>query len=300
MILQLVVNLIITSLIWHQALVPTGLNLENSAIQGGDAPNFQQPARVLDNRSLGIKITAPAAIVLDIKSGEVLFDKNIHQPMPIASLTKLMSTLVFLENNSDLDQEVIIKKEDWQPGSTVAFYAGDRVTLRDLFYSSLAGSANNAMMALAHASGLSEEEFIKKMNSRAKLLGLKNTQFVEPTGLDAGNVSTAYDIARLASYALRDGNIKQAVTTTDYGFRVRNTGRFQKVSNTNKLLKSFLHITGGKTGFTEAADYCLASRITNDQGGEIMVVVLGSTSEQARFQEVKGLAWWTFENYKWE
>lgn len=298
MILQLFVNLIITGLIWQQALVPASLNWENTV--GGDAPNISQPVRVLDNRSLGVKVTAPSAIVLDLPSGEILFEKNSHRQQPIASLTKLMSALVFLENSPDFEQEAEITQGDWQPDSTVALYTGDKLSLRDLFYSSLAGSANNATMALMHASSLSEENFVKKMNNRARLLGLKNTYFTEPTGLDSGNVSTAYDIARLAAYALRDGNIKKAVTTTDYSFNIHNTGRFQKVTNTNKLLKSFLNITGGKTGFTDAANYCLASRIVNDRGNEIMVVVLGSASEESRFQEVKGLAWWTFENYQWQ
>ncbi len=316
MILQLVVNLIITGLVWQQALAPAwpagqangrpaGLTLADQAglpagEAGGDALDLRRPIRILDNRSLGVKITAPGAIVMDVKTGEVLFEKNSHQPMPIASLTKLMSALVFLENSPDLNQAVVIQKEDYRPGSTVGLYNGEKVTRRDLFFSSLAASSNNATMALAHSTGLSEADFVKKMNSRAKLLGLKNTHFTEPTGLDSGNVSSAYDIARLASYALLDPNIKEAVTTTDYRFRVSNTGRLQKVGNTNKLLKSFLHITGGKTGFTEAAGYCLVSRVVNDQGDEIMVVVLGSASETSRFQEVKGLAWWTFENYRWE
>lgn len=297
MILETIVNLIITTLIWNQALVPAGLLLENN---NHDNPNQVLPQRVLDNRSLGIKVTAPSAIIMDIGSGEILYEKDIHRQLPIASLTKLMSALVFLEGNPDFDQVFTIKAEDYRAGSTVAFYNGEEVTIRDLFYSALAGSANNAIVSLARSTGKSEEEFVKIMNRQAKILGLKNTVFVEPTGLDAGNMSTAYDIARLATYALRDERIRAAVTTTDYSFRVINTGRLQNVRNTNRLLGSFLHIIGGKTGFTDAANYCLASRVTNDQGGDIMVVVLGSASEESRFQEVKGLAWWAFENYKWQ
>ncbi|MFH1173358.1 MAG: D-alanyl-D-alanine carboxypeptidase family protein [bacterium] len=299
MIIQAIVNLIITTLIWNQALVPAGLLLDKDGDNNSNT-NIIVPQRTLDNRSLGIKVTAPSAIVMDIKSGEILFEKDIHQPMPIASLTKLMSALVFLEGNPDFNQVFTIKAEDYRPGSTVAFYNGEEVTIRDLFYSALAGSANNAIVSLARSTGKSQEEFVNIMNRQAKILGLKNTAFVEPTGLDAGNVSTAYDVARLTAYALRDERIRQAVTTTDYSFRVINTGRRQQVRNTNRLLDSFLHITGGKTGFTDAADYCLASRVINDQGGEIMVAVLGSASEESRFQEVKGLAWWAFDNYKWE
>ncbi|MFH1225764.1 MAG: D-alanyl-D-alanine carboxypeptidase family protein [bacterium] len=300
MILQLVVNLIITGLVWQQTLVPAGLTLADEVQAGGDAPALVRPIRILDNRSLGVKITAPYAIVLDIKSGEVLFEKNIHQPAPIASLTKLMSALIFLEDNPDFNKIITIEAEDYRLGSTIGLFSGEQVTLRDLFYSALAGSSNNAMIALARSTGLSEEKFVEKMNGRAKLLGLNNTNFIEPTGLDSGNISSAYDIVRLANYVLRNPNIRAAVTATDYSFRVSNTGRLQKVNNTNKLLKSFLRITGGKTGFTDAAGYCLASQVANGDGREILVVVLGSTSEEARFQEVKGLAWWTFENYRWE
>lgn len=261
------------------------------------------PQKDETSRSLGIETTAWAAIVIDKETGVALFKKNIESKFPIASLTKLMTALVFLDTNPDWSKEIKLKKEDEKEGGIFYARAGEEVTIKDLFNMMLVGSVNNAALALARSTGLNQEEFVEKMNQKAMILGLKDTFFADPAGLEPTNVSTAHDIALLVSSALENDKIREATVKKKYVFSPRNTKKTYYVKNTNKLLWSFLNeepyeIVGGKTGYLDEAKYCLAVEVKNGNH-QIIAVVLGSSTAEDRFQEVKGLTFWTFENYKW-
>ncbi|MFA5106842.1 MAG: serine hydrolase [Patescibacteria group bacterium] len=249
--------------------------------------------------SLGIDTTGASAVVFDPIGGQQLFRKNPNTVRSIASLTKLMTVLVFLDHNPGFGQEVEITEADQIAEGSIGLEVGDKVIVRDLFYASLVNSANNATQALARSTGMSREVFVAAMNQRAKDMGLSNTHFVDVTGLDPGNVSTASEVARMADFAFRNAEISQATTLPNHEFTTLNTNRTIRFNNTNKLLESFLHLSGGKTGYTEEAGYCLAIRTDDGQGHDIVVVDLGTAGPDERFQEVKGLISWTFENWRW-
>ncbi len=263
----------------------------------------KEPEKIEGNRSLGIETTARAAVVLDKETGTVLFEKKIENELPIASITKLMTALVFLDTNPNWEKKIKLLKEDEKEGGIFYARAGEELTIKDLFNMMLVGSVNNAALALARSTGLSQEEFVAKMNQKAQALGLKNTFFVDPAGLEPANVSTALEVAKLLSLALDKDEIREATVKRKYVFSPQNIEKKYYVKNTNELLWSFLNeppykIIGGKTGYLEEAKYNLAIEVQNN-GHRIIVVVLGSNTIEDRFQEAKGLTFWTFENYKW-
>lgn len=256
------------------------------------------PRKITD--SIGIHTTAQAAIVIDRESGQVLFQKEPERQLPIASITKLMTALVFLENNPGFEQvSQIGAGENSLEGARLYIKNGDQVSIEDLFYASLVGSANNATQGLVHGTGLTGEEFVKKMNEKAQTLGMSNTRFVEPTGLNKNNVSTAKDLAKLAQAAFGIPKIQEATTKKEHSLITLSRKEFHQIKSPNELLNSFLNLTGGKTGFTNEAGYCVIVQAKNGEGREIIAAVLGSESNQARFQEIKGLVTWAFENYRW-
>jgi D-alanyl-D-alanine carboxypeptidase len=168
----------------------------------------------------------------------------------------------------------------------------------------LVGSVNNAAMALARSTGLTNEAFIAKMNVKAGELGLKNTIFSDPTGLLPENQSTARDVAKLLAKAMESEEIKKAVVQKRYIFSPVGSRKTYYVKSTNELLWSFINeapytFIGGKTGYIEESGYNLAVEV--ERGGHrVVIVVLGSASAEDRFKEIKGLADWTFENYQWK
>lgn len=261
------------------------------------------PQKKEGSRSLGIETTSRAALVLDRSSGKILFEKNAREKFSLASLTKLMTALVFLETEPNWNARIKLQKIDDKEGGIVYARAPEEVTVKDLFNMMLVGSVNNAAMAVVRSTGLSQEDFIAKMNQKAQELNLKNTVFVDPTGLEVENIGTALDVAKLLSYALQKKEIQEAVLQKKYVFSPIGSKKIYYVKNTNKLLWSFINedpyeVLGGKTGYIEEAGYNLTVGVRRDNH-EIIIVVLGSKTAEDRFQEIKGLADWTFDNYKW-
>ena len=221
--------------------------------------------------------------------------------MPIASITKLMTALVFLDHNPGWQEEFYTIPSDRRNGGIIYLNTGEILTLKDLFYTVLIASDNDAAMALARATGLSEKEFIKQMNDKAQQLGLFNTQFKDPSGLNKGNISTAEEVVKLLNLALANDEIKNVTSKAYYEFEVqgKNKKRLVKLRNTDLLLNSYLNVTGGKTGHLEEAGYCLAVKIKGEQNQEIMVIVLGSLTNFDRFQDIKAITDLVFTNYNW-
>lgn len=250
-----------------------------------------------DNDSLGVKITAKSAAVMDKNTGIVLWQKNADEVRSIASITKLMSALVFLENNPGWGKQITMEQRDETNGGVPDIKRGEIVTVRDLFYTALVASDNNSVNALVRSTGLSKEEFVQKMNKKASDFGFKNTVFVGPTGLEDENKSTAIEVLQLAKYAFENEDIRAVAGKAEYNF-VAVSGEKHRIFSTDQLLNSYLDVRAGKTGFINASGYCIVAEVKGDQGS-IITVVLGSETNPDRFQDLKILAGWVLENFVW-
>lgn len=241
-------------------------------------------------------------IVIDSESGKVLFQKDPEKQVSIASITKLASALVFLDQNPVWENFYKIKSSDIIDGGRIYLGVGEEVSLKDLFYLSLVGSANSATKAMVGAMGMTQDEYVEKMNLKTKELGLEKTHFVDPVGISSFNVSTALEIAKLAKIAFSNKDIEGAVGSRYYRVKTK-AGREFTVYNTNMLLgKDIDHIkaVGGKTGYINAAGYCFAGKFINDQGIEVVSVVLGTNSISDRFKENLEITRWAYNNYIWK
>ncbi|MFA6106837.1 MAG: serine hydrolase [Patescibacteria group bacterium] len=249
----------------------------------------------------GIKVAARSAVAVDCETNDVIFEQSAREKWPIASITKLMTALVFLDFNPGWETVYEMKREDRREGGKIYLYYGEKMKVKDIFYVSLVASDNTATAALVHSTGMNEEEFVEKMNERAAILGMSNTKFIDATGL-AGNESTAEEIAKFAAIALRNEDIRQATLTGEYRFKT-SQGKEKIILSTDQLLREKmedgLEIAGGKTGFTEEAGYCFVGQFKKD-GHELITVVLGAPTVEARFSETGGLVKWIFDSFKWE
>ena len=228
-------------------------------------------------------VYARNAIVVDPVSGNVLYEKNAATSVPIASLTKLMTAMVFLDQKPDMGRTAVVLPEDLAGAGHTQLRRGERVPLEDLLHMSLMCSDNCATRVVARESGLSDDDFLAAMNKKALELGMTHTRYVEPTGLDERNVSTATDIARLLSIAAKQPMIHDITTTRSYEFATARRSHF--IGNTNRLLYGNYEIVGGKTGFITEAGYCFATWIHTD-GRDLIAVVLGAPTNATRFADV--------------
>ncbi|HTK59957.1 MAG TPA: serine hydrolase [Candidatus Baltobacteraceae bacterium] len=258
--------------------------------------------RKLDPASLGVKLTAPSAALIDTKSGEVLFSQGDDRIVPIASITKLMTSMVILDLKPEWGKQVTIESGDNALAGIQYLHVGDRLRADEVFDVMLVGSANNAAMALSRSLGISRAAFVARMNSKARELGLFHTTFTDPTGYAPENVSTSLDVARLAFAALERPEIREALTRTELVVRTA-AGADRRVPATNELLQSFLNegefaIVGGKTGYTEEAGYTLVLRARKG-AADVIAVTLGSATSEDRFQDAKSLLFWGFKTFAW-
>ncbi|MEZ5316992.1 MAG: serine hydrolase [Vicinamibacterales bacterium] len=235
-------------------------------------------------------VRAAAAIVYDPGTGEVIWEENAHVQRSIASLTKLMTVTTFMADAPDLTQQVTVASSDVRRASVTYLRAGERVTYRDLLHLTLIASDNGAARVLARTAEGGTKAFIERMNQMAQHLGLTNTHYADPSGLDARNVSTAYDISHLIAYVVGDDRIASIMRKPSY--QVHTSRRTVTIRSTNKLLGTEVDVRGGKTGFINAAGYCLATLLQVPQGSQVAVVVLGATNSTLRFWEARHLFNW--------
>jgi serine-type D-Ala-D-Ala endopeptidase (penicillin-binding protein 7) len=232
-------------------------------------------------------VYARHAVVIDPSTDEVLYEKSAGATAPIASLSKLMTTMVFLEQNPDLDRQVEVEAEDIRGAGKTHLRTSETLALRDLLHMSLMCSDNAATRVLVRESGIPKEDFLSRMNLKATELGLAQARFVEVTGLDERNVASAVDIARLLRAAAGNPTIQEITTTRSYEFygRYHSRNRAHAVYNTNRLLYGRYEIRGGKTGFINEAGYCFATWV-HTQGRDLIAVVLGAPTAATRFADV--------------
>lgn len=231
------------------------------------------------------KINSDKAIVYDLTSDKILYEKNSNEQTNIASLTKIMTTITAIEKIEDLNKEVIITEEILDTVSKKASIAGlkknDKVTYKDLLYASMLPSGADATNALAISLSGSIDNFVKDMNNKAKELGMKDTHFVNVTGLDEeGHYSTAKDISTLLKYSLKNNLFKEIFTTRKY----KLSNKLKVESTINKYKDKTIDtskILGSKTGYTKKAGLCLAT-LMEDEGHQIIVITINAENNSKR------------------
>ncbi len=252
-----------------------------------------------DLKKLGIKVSAKSVLVADTTSNKILFEKNGELVLPLASLTKLMTALVFLDTKPDWNKSVSMQASDQRNGGSSTLKKSETVKVKDLFNTALIASDNNATVALVRSTGISEIEFVRMMNEKAKELNLISSSFKEVTGLSKDNKGTVFDVYLLAKEAFNQSVISETLSMSEYSF-TSLSGQKHHVKNTNKLLNSYLKPDAGKTGYTEEAGYCLALRAKNSNQNQVIAIILNSESRDQSFQEAKALIQWSFDNYFWQ
>ena len=237
-------------------------------------------------------VRAGAAIIYNPTTHQVLYESNAQTPRSIASITKVMTAVAFLENEVDFSREVTVHPDDMRGASTTYLRRNDRVTIQQLLHLLLIGSDNVAARTLARASLYGPLGFVERMNQKAAELGLSNTRYYDPSGLYADNMSSAFDMARLISFAAGDERIASIMRTKEYQFATPTRARTVTLHNTNHLVGTDVDVRGGKTGFISKSGYCLATLLRLPQGDQVAVVVLGAKSNPARFWETRHLFNW--------
>jgi len=236
------------------------------------------------------EVRAAAAIVFDPQTNAVLWEQNSHDQRSIASLTKLMTAVTFVADEPALDQVIAVTYADTRAASVTHLRTGDRVSYRDLLHLVLIASDNAAARVLARTSEGGTAAFVGRMNEMAVNLGLTSTSYADPSGLDARNVSSAYDISHIITYAGADPLLGPIMRTQEY--EAHTTTRTIPIHSTNKLLGTGMDVLGGKTGFITKAGYCLATLLRVPQGPQVAVVVLGAANSTTRFWEARHLFNW--------
>jgi D-alanyl-D-alanine endopeptidase (penicillin-binding protein 7) len=236
-------------------------------------------------------VRAAAAIVMNPETGEILYETNAQDKRSIASITKVMTALVFVEDDPDLTEEVVVERGDVRAASTTYLRAGERIRLEDVLHLTLIASDNAAARVLARVSHGGTAAFIERMNEKALELGLENTTLTDPSGLDASNVSSAYDLSRLIAYGAGDERIAGIMRKAEH--KLKTSRRSITIHSTNRLLgNADVDVRGGKTGFISKAGYCLVTLLRLPQGEQVAVVVLGARSNTLRFAETQHLFNW--------
>ena len=245
---------------------------------------------------------AKSGMLIEATTGEILYEKNKDEKVAVASMTKMVAQIIILENiekgNLSWDEKITVSKNAADMGgSQIWLQQGEQMTVRDLMKGITMASANDATVALAERIAGTESAFVEQMNQKVKELGLKNTNFVNPTGLDEENhYSTAYDMAMIAKELLRHEQILDFSSVYEDYIRQDTPNKFWVV-NTNKLIRFYNGADGLKTGFTDAAGYCMAVTAKRD-GMRLIAITLGEATGSVRNQETSDLLDYGFNLYK--
>jgi len=233
----------------------------------------------LPQKISALGISAKYACVIDAMSGNVLYEKNAYEKHSMASTTKIMTALVALENKPLSDIVTASAEAAGTEGSSIYLKQGEKITLEDLLYGLMLASGNDAAVAIAEHVGGDVDTFAKMMTEKAKSLGLKNTSFKNPNGLDEeGHYTTAYDLAIITKAALENEKFKEIVSTKTKNISNADESYMRTLSNHNKLLKLYPDCIGVKTGYTKKTGRCLVSAAERD-GFRIIAVTLNAPDD---------------------
>ena len=265
---------------------------------------FITPTFALDDKENNENLlpNAKSGLLMEASSGEILWSKAKDEKVSVASMTKMVGQIIILEQiekgKLNWDEKITVSKNaSDMGGSQIYLETGEVMTVRDLMKGITMASANDAIVALAERIGGNEKKFVEMMNEKVKELGLKNTHFVNPTGLDEDNhYSTAYDMALIAKELLRYEEILDFSKVYEDYLRVDSPNKFWLV-NTNKLVRLYNGADGLKTGFTDNAGYCMAVTAKRDDM-RLISITLGEKSGKVRNSETMELLDYGFNNYK--
>jgi len=237
-------------------------------------------------------LRSSVVLVQDADSGETILAKNSDQILPIASITKLMTAMVILDGKLDLNDEIVVSREDIDrlKGTRSRLRTGARLTRDELLLIALMASENRAAAALARTYPGGTEEFVAAMNRKARELGMNDTHYVDPTGLDSGNVSSAEDLAKLVKAATGYPLIREYTTRDRAQVSVR--GRRLSYTNTNRLVRNpRWDIDLSKTGYISEAGRCLVMRV-KVASKDLIVVLLDSWGKYSRIGDANRIRKW--------
>lgn len=231
-------------------------------------------------------ITSKSAILYNMNEEKILYQQKSEEKLQIASLTKIMTVITAIENNSDLEKKVEITKDmlkGIEEYTQVGFKAGDTPSIKDLLYGAMLPSGADAVNALAIETSGSISKFVDLMNEKANKLNLKNTHFDNPVGMDSdNNYSTAADMAQLLIYCLKNNTFKEVFTAKEYKIEcINKTIKTTLVSYSRSYGLDVSEITGAKSGFTDGAGLCLASTSTLDGVNYLLITLGASTKNRA-------------------
>ena len=233
-----------------------------------------------------LKLDSRIGLIYDRASGRVLYEKNGNKQTPMASTTKIMTAIVVLENAKLNEVVKIDSKAAGTGGSRLGLKKNDKITVNDLLYGLMLRSGNDAAVALANYVSGSIEGFADMMNNKAEEMGLKNSHFIVPHGLDnEGHYTTAFELAKMADYALKIDKFKEIVSTKTTTIYINNYPK--AINNTNQLLGSVSGVYGVKTGFTNGAGRCLVSACKRDDLDIITVVIGANTTKERTSDTIK-------------
>lgn len=256
----------------------------------------QEAVQTVANATEEPKLNARIGLIFDRNSKTILYEKNAQKQVPMASTTKIMTAIVVLENAKLSDIVTIDKKAAGTGGSRLGLKTNDKITVHDLLYGLMLKSGNDAAVALANYIGGSIEDFAELMNKKAAEMGLINSHFITPHGLDQSqHYTTAYELACMADYALNIPKFREIVGCKNYNVTIN--GKAKLISNTNELLGNLNGVYGIKTGFTNGAGRCL---VTSCKRGDldIITVVLGADTKKIRTLDSIQLIEYAYKNYK--
>lgn len=245
---------------------------------------------------------AKSGLLMEVSSGRIIYEKNIHERVSVASMTKMMGMILIMEALEDgkirLDEKVKVSKNAANMGgSQIWLSEGEEMLVSDLIKGIMMASANDGIVAMAERIGGSEEKFVQLMNNKAKELGLKNTNFVNPTGLDEENhYSSAYDMGLIAKELIKHDEIFNYTNIYEDYLRKGTKNEYWLV-NTNKLIKTYNGADGLKTGMTDAAGYCMAVTAVR-HGMRLLAIVLGEENGKVRNSETAELLDYGFNLYE--
>lgn len=270
--------------------------------KGGHAA-AHEPSIAVYTKSGDPNIQAQAAVVIDLTTGELLHAKNPDAVRPIASISKLMAVMAVLDNPLDLDGTTTMTESDLEiarHGARSRLPKGMAFTNRDLLHAALMASDNRAVPALGRAVGYSPEQLVAAMNRKAKTLGLKNTHFEDPVGLNQGNQSTPRDVAGMLKAAIAVPLIAEITQKAKYvAHPVGKPGWAIEYNNTDVIARSSKwQVLAGKTGYTDLALYCLAIAArfaVQETKHDVAMVFLGAVGKMTRFADFGRVAQWLNE-----
>jgi D-alanyl-D-alanine carboxypeptidase (penicillin-binding protein 5/6) len=255
-----------------------------------------------EKQSLNLAPNAKSAILMERDTGTIIYDKNAHEILPPASMTKLMTMLIIMEEmeKGNLKKDEIIRVSENAAsmcGSQIFLEAGEEMTVEELLKGVAIASANDASVALAERISGSEEAFVAEMNKKAKELGLKNTKFQNTSGLPAkDHYSTAYDMAIIAKELLKYETITEYTSIYEDYLRKGKENEFWLV-NTNKLVRFYPGVDGLKTGYTQEAKYCLTATAKKDDM-RVIAVVMGADTSKERNAMISSMLDYAFQQYE--